>query len=77
MPPKRESCAQKKMHTVMHEYKYGTLKSGKGGKGGQVKSRRQAIAIGMSEARKRCGGGSVSKPRIRRTQSRVYGQRKK
>jgi hypothetical protein len=30
----------------------GTLKSGKGGKGGTVKSRKQAIAIGLSEARK-------------------------
>ena len=36
----------------MHEYKEGTLKSGKGGKGGKVKSRKQAIAIGLSEARK-------------------------
>ena len=31
----------------------GTLKSGKGGKGGTVKSRKQAIAIGLSEARKK------------------------
>ena len=36
----------------MHEYKQGTLKSGKGGKGGKVKSRKQAVAIGLSEARK-------------------------
>jgi hypothetical protein len=33
--------------------KKGTLKSGKGGKGGKVKSRKQAIAIGLSEARKK------------------------
>jgi hypothetical protein len=33
--------------------KKGTLKSGKGGKGGTVKSRKQAIAIGLSEARKK------------------------
>jgi hypothetical protein len=36
----------------MHREKRGTLKSGKGGKGGTVKSRKQAIAIGLSEARK-------------------------
>jgi len=43
--------AQDKIETVMHEYKHGKLKSGKGGKGGIVKSRKQAIAIGISEAR--------------------------
>jgi hypothetical protein len=36
---------------AMHKEKRGTLKSGKGGKGGTVKSRKQAIAIGLSEAR--------------------------
>jgi hypothetical protein len=36
----------------MHKFKRGKLKSGKGGKGGTVKSRKQAIAIGLSEARK-------------------------
>ena len=36
----------------MHEYKLRKLKSGKGGKGGIVKSRKQAIAIGISEARR-------------------------
>jgi hypothetical protein len=35
----------------MHERKEGTLRSGRGGKGGKVKSRKQAIAIGLSEAR--------------------------
>jgi hypothetical protein len=35
----------------MHRLQKGTLKSGKGGKGGTVKSRAQAIAIGLSEAR--------------------------
>jgi Family of unknown function (DUF6496) len=39
--------------SAMHEYKHGKLKSGKGGKGGKVKSRKQAIAIGLSEARKK------------------------
>jgi hypothetical protein len=36
----------------MHRRKKGTLKSGNGGKDGNVKSRKQAIAIGLSEARK-------------------------
>lgn len=44
--------AQDKVEEVMHEKKKGTLRSGKGGKGGKVKSRKQAIAIGLSEARK-------------------------
>jgi ribosomal protein L7/L12 len=43
--------AQDKIETVMHEFKKGKLKSGKGGKGGVVKNRKQAIAIGLSEAR--------------------------
>jgi hypothetical protein len=36
----------------MRRFKRGTAKSGKGGKGGKVKSREQAIAIGLSMARK-------------------------
>ncbi len=39
------------MQKTMHEYKHHELKSGKGGKGGAVKNRKQAIAIGLSEAR--------------------------
>jgi hypothetical protein len=35
---------------VMHEFKHGELKSGRGGKGGKVKSRRQAIAIALKES---------------------------
>jgi uncharacterized protein DUF6496 len=37
----------------MHRYKRDTAKSGKGGKGGKVKSRKQAIAIALSKARKK------------------------
>ena len=37
----------------MRRYKKGKAKSGKGGKGGKVKSRKQAIAIGLSKARKK------------------------
>jgi hypothetical protein len=47
--------AQKKVAKVMHEMKQGTLKSGKSGK--KVTSRKQAIAIGLSEARR--AGGKV------------------
>ena len=47
--------AAKKVKRAMHEMKEGTLTSGKSGK--PVKSREQAIAIGLSEARK--GGGKV------------------
>lgn len=39
--------------SAMRRKKRGTLRSGKGGKGGKVKSRKQAIAIGLSEARKK------------------------
>jgi hypothetical protein len=39
-----------KIEKVMHEYKEGDLKSGEDGKGGKVKSRKQAVAIAMSEA---------------------------
>ena len=45
--------------SAMRRRKKGTLKSGKGGKGGTVKSRKQAIAIGLSEARKK--GAKVPK----------------
>jgi len=43
--------AQEKIEEVMHEFKDGTLKSGKDGIGGKVTSRKQAIAIGISEAK--------------------------
>jgi hypothetical protein len=42
----------KDVENEMRRYKRGTAKSGKGGKGGKVKSRKQAIAIGLSKARK-------------------------
>lgn len=43
--------AQDKIEEVMHEFKEGTLKSGKDGKNGKVTNRKQAIAIGISEAK--------------------------
>ena len=45
--------ASKEVKNEMHRYKRGTAKSGPGGKGGKVKSRKQAIAIGLSKARKK------------------------
>ena len=53
------STAQKKVRRAMHERKHGTLKSGRSGK--KVNSRKQAIAIGLSEARK--SGAKVPKKR--------------
>jgi len=49
--PRYSEKAEKKIEKVMHEFKEGTLKSGKDGRGGKVKSRKQAIAIGNSEAK--------------------------
>jgi uncharacterized protein DUF6496 len=46
-------AASKSVKSAVHREKRGKLKSGKGGKGGTVKSRKQAIAIGLSEARKK------------------------
>jgi hypothetical protein len=45
--------ASKEVENEMHRYKRGKAKSGPGGKGGKVKSRKQAIAIGLSKARKK------------------------
>jgi hypothetical protein len=48
---KTSTKAQKKVKKVMHEYKHGELHTGSK-KGPQVKSRKQAVAIALSEARK-------------------------
>jgi hypothetical protein len=48
--PKSSPRQRKTLGRVMHEYEHGELKSGRGGKGGRVKSRKQAIAIALSEA---------------------------
>ena len=50
---KYSRSASKDVERALRREKKGTLKSGKGGKGGTVKSRKQAIAIGLSEARKK------------------------
>ena len=63
-------AASKRVESAMRRRKKGTLKSGKGGKGGRVTSRKQAIAIGLSEAREK--GAKVP-----RKSSRSRGGRKK
>ena len=49
MATKTASKGKSKVHKVMHEFKEGSLKSGSGKK---VKSRKQAVAVALSEARK-------------------------
>ena len=66
--------AAEKVEKAMHERKRGTLKSGRSGK--KVTSRKQAIAIGLSQARRE--GGKVPKPKSssRKTSSRKGSSRK-
>ena len=52
MARKYSRGAAKDVKREMHKFKRGTLRSGKGGRGGRVSSRKQAVAIGLSEARK-------------------------
>ena len=69
-------AASKRVESAMRRRKRGTLKSGKGGRGGTVKSRKQAIAIGLSEARAkgakvpRKRGGSKKRSSSKRGSSR-------
>jgi hypothetical protein len=44
--------SSRSVKSEMHRYKRGQARSGKGGRGGKVKSRKQAIAIGLSKARR-------------------------
>jgi hypothetical protein len=53
MARKYSRSASKDVKGAMHRRKRGTLKRGKSGRGGTVKSRTQAIAIGLSEARRK------------------------
>ncbi|HEX9707699.1 MAG TPA: DUF6496 domain-containing protein [Steroidobacteraceae bacterium] len=63
MARKYSKTAQRKVKRAMHERKKGTLRSGRSGK--KVTSRKQAIAIGLSEARR--AGARV--PRQRKSRS--------
>jgi hypothetical protein len=68
MAKKRYSSkAQSKVKRAMHERKRGTLRSGRSGK--KVTSRNQAIAIGLSEAR-RAGAKVPKKPSRRKSRSK-------
>jgi hypothetical protein len=53
MARKYSRSASKDVKSAMRRRKRGTLKRGKGGRGGTVKSRWQAVAIGLSEARRK------------------------
>ena len=71
MPAKKKSSsrrysksASKTVASAMRRKKSGTLRSGKGGKGGKVTSRKQAIAIGLSEARRE--GGKVPRKKSKK-----------
>ncbi len=65
MARKYGRAAGKSVKSAMHRKKRGTLRRGKSGHGGRVTSRKQAIAIGLSEARKK--GAKV--PRRSRSRS--------
>ena len=65
--------SSRKVERAMHERKEGTLRSGRSGK--KVTSRKQAIAIGLSEARK--AGGKVPKKKSSRKRSKKKSSRKK
>jgi hypothetical protein len=58
--------ASQKVEQAMHERKKGTLKSGRSGK--KVKSRKQAIAIGLAQARRE--GGKVPRKRSSSTKKK-------
>jgi hypothetical protein len=53
MARKYSRAASKEVEGAMRKRNRGTLKRGKGGRGGKVKSRKQAIAIGLSKARRK------------------------
>ena len=62
MPAKKKSSSTRgrgKIKKVMREYKHGVLESGRSGR--KVKSRKQAVAIGLSEARR--AGARIPKKR--------------
>ena len=72
MPRKYGKKASKKVEKAMHERKHGTLRSGSGGK---VTSRKQAIAIGLSEARE--AGAKVPKKKASSARKKTSSTRKK
>jgi hypothetical protein len=75
MARKYSKSAGDDVERAMHKEKRGTLKSGKGGKGGTVKSRKQAIAIGLSEARAK--GKKVPKKATKKKAKKKTAKKKK
>ena len=73
MARRYSKSAGKDVERAVKREKKGKLKSGKGGKGGTVKSRKQAIAIGLAEARKK--GKKV--PKKAKSKKRRGGKKKK
>ena len=73
MAAKYGKKAQDKVEKAMHERKKGTLKSGSSGK--KVKSRKQAIAIGLSEARRE-GGKVPAKKSSKKSSSKKSSSKK-
>ena len=73
MASKYGKKARSKVKKALHEKKRGTLKSGRSGK--KVKSRKQAIAIGLSEARR--AGGKVPKKKSASKSRKKGGAKKK
>jgi len=74
MASKYGKKAQDKVEKAMHERKHGTLKSGKSGK--KVKSRKQAIAIGLSEARREGGKVPSKKSSSKKSSSKKSSSKK-
>ena len=72
--PKYGKKAGEKVHKAMHEMQEGTLKSGRSGK--KVTSRKQAIAIGLSEARE-AGGKVPSKGGSKKSSAKKSAAKKK
>jgi hypothetical protein len=68
----KESPRQRRITgRVMHEFKHGELKSGRGGKAGKVKNRRQAIAIALEEAgASKYESGRRNRRNLRRTEGK-------
>jgi uncharacterized protein DUF6496 len=67
--------AEEKVEKAMHERKRGTLKSGRSGK--KVTSKKQAIAIGLSEARREGGKVPSKKSSSKKRKSRKSSSKKK
>ena len=71
MARKYSKSAGKDVERAVKREKKGKLKSGKGGKGGTVKSRKQAIAIGLSEARKKGKKVPAKKTKKKKTKKKA------